>query len=173
VTDRARTSLGRLYLVRHAIAAERGPAWPDDTKRPLTRRGIDRMRRAVDGLQAIGVAPEVVATSPLLRAEHTARLLVDGLGGGPQLVVMTALAPGHSPEAVTDAVAALPTASSVALVGHEPDLGLLAAWLLGTREAPVFKKGSVCALEVRGSLKKGGASLEWMATPRMLRAIRP
>lgn len=169
----AGTSLATLYLVRHAIAAERGAAWPDDTKRPLTRRGIDRMRRAVDGLQAIGVAPGVVATSPLLRAEHTARLLVDGLGGQPRLVVMTALAPGHPPEAVADAVAALPAASSVALVGHEPDLGLLAAWLLGTREAPVFKKSGVCALDVRGGLRKGGASLEWMATPRMLRSMRP
>ena len=34
----------KLYLVRHAIAEERGPVWPDDHERPLTTRGIARMR---------------------------------------------------------------------------------------------------------------------------------
>ena len=34
-----------IYLVRHAIAAERGEEWPDDSKRPLTERGIGRFGR--------------------------------------------------------------------------------------------------------------------------------
>ena len=35
-----------LYLIRHGLAAERGDQFPDDTKRPLTSRGIQRMKRA-------------------------------------------------------------------------------------------------------------------------------
>ena len=37
-----------LYRVRHAIAAERGPEWPDDDLRPLTERGIARFTKAVE-----------------------------------------------------------------------------------------------------------------------------
>ena len=33
-----------LYIVRHAIAAERGDDWPDDDKRPLTEKGIARFK---------------------------------------------------------------------------------------------------------------------------------
>mgnify|MGYP003295143713 CR=1 FL=1 len=38
-----------LYIVRHAIAAQRGQEWPDDSKRPLTERGIERFKEIVDG----------------------------------------------------------------------------------------------------------------------------
>jgi phosphohistidine phosphatase len=167
-----RAGAARLYLVRHAIAAERGPEWPDDTQRPLTPRGVARMREAVRGLRALGVRPQVIATSPLVRAEQTARLLAAGLGGKPDLVTIPALAPGRDPGAVAAALAGLGDASPVALVGHEPDLGALAGWLLRTTRPPVFKKGGVCCLDLDGAPREGAASLIWMATPRMLRAIR-
>ena len=61
-----------LYLVRHGLAEERGDAWPDDTKRPLTDEGISRMRKAARGLARLGVSVEVVLTSPLVRARQTA-----------------------------------------------------------------------------------------------------
>jgi hypothetical protein len=38
-----------LYIVRHAIAAERGQEWPDDNKRPLTERGISRFKDGISG----------------------------------------------------------------------------------------------------------------------------
>ncbi len=34
-----------IYLVRHAVAAERGPDWPDDTMRPLTPTGLNASAR--------------------------------------------------------------------------------------------------------------------------------
>ena len=37
-----------IYIVRHAIAAERGDEWPDDTKRPLTETGTTRFTEAVE-----------------------------------------------------------------------------------------------------------------------------
>ena len=40
-----------LLLVRHAIAAERGPNYPDDRKRPLTSEGVTRFKRVVEGLK--------------------------------------------------------------------------------------------------------------------------
>jgi hypothetical protein len=54
-----------IYLVRHAIAAERGDDWPDDTKRPLTEEGISRFKEAVGGLKELDATIEEVFTSPL------------------------------------------------------------------------------------------------------------
>ena len=64
-----------LYLVRHAIAAERGDEWPDDSKRPLTEAGINRFKEAVEGLAWLDVGIDEIFTSPLVRAKQTATLM--------------------------------------------------------------------------------------------------
>ena len=160
-----------LYLVRHAIAAERGEAWPEDSARPLTSKGIARMRQIVRGLRDLDVALDIVLTSPLLRATQTADLLVDGLKPSPALAVVPALAPGASPPQVADALEQFRKARRIALVGHEPGLGELAAWLVGARAPFPFKKGGVCRIDVTSLLPAGSGQLVWMATPRMLRAL--
>ena len=68
-----------LYLVRHAIAAERGDEWPDDSKRPLTERGIARFRECITGLSKLDVAIDEIFSSPLIRAKQTAELLAAGV----------------------------------------------------------------------------------------------
>ena len=70
-----------LYLVRHAVAAERGEEWPDDSKRPLTARGIARFKEVVQGLNVLDVAIDEVFTSPLIRAKQTADVLAAGVTG--------------------------------------------------------------------------------------------
>ena len=64
-----------LYLVRHALAAERGDDWPDDTKRPLTTRGIQRFRDGLPGLTELEMSIEEIFSSPLVRAKQTADIL--------------------------------------------------------------------------------------------------
>ncbi len=88
------TSL-ELYLVRHAVAALRGPDYPDDADRPLTDDGSARFRRAVAGLRQAGVQLDLVLTSPYVRARETAELLATGLRPKPKVVVVEALAPGQ------------------------------------------------------------------------------
>ena len=63
-----------LYLVRHAVAEERGPAWPDDTLRPLTERGQRRFARAATGFVRLEGVPDSILTSPLVRARQTAEI---------------------------------------------------------------------------------------------------
>src|SRR6185503_9629763 len=89
-----------LYLVRHAIAAERGDEWPDDTKRPLTERGIARFKTIVKGLAWMDVVVDEIYTSPLVRAKQTASVLAAGLPNKPPVKTLEALAPGHTPSAV-------------------------------------------------------------------------
>jgi phosphohistidine phosphatase len=160
-----------LYLVRHAIAAERGPRWPDDSRRPLTHRGRARMRDAIAGLTRLGVRPEVVLTSPLVRAAETAQLLLEGLDPAPSLAVSSALAPGQPSDAVARALDPYGSTTALALVGHEPGLGELAAWLIGATEPLVFKKGGVCRIDVKRLPPAGAGQLMWLATPAMLRGL--
>lgn len=161
-----------LYIVRHAIAAERGPDWPDDTKRPLTDRGIDRFKEVVAALAALDVQLESVLTSPLVRAKQTAELLARGIPSAPALAIVPALAPGHTPGEVMDEVARKAGgAARVAVVGHEPDLGRLAAHLIGARRAVPFKKAGVCRIDM-DMLSSRGGRLVWFAPPRVLRKLR-
>ena len=50
-----------LYLIRHGVAEERGEAWPDDGKRPLTPKGMAKLRSAVRGLVRLGVTFDVIS----------------------------------------------------------------------------------------------------------------
>jgi phosphohistidine phosphatase len=160
-----------LYLVRHAIAADRGDKYPDDAKRPLTHKGIARMRQAVRGLRTTDPAIDLVLTSPYARARQTAEILVAGLSPSPALEALETLAPGQPPAGLADALRQYASHKTIALVGHEPDLGVLAAWLIGAREPLVFKKGGIARIEVTGFPPGRDGQLVWLATPGMLRGL--
>jgi phosphohistidine phosphatase len=176
VTSTGPTSL-ELYLVRHAVAALRGPEYPDDAVRPLTPEGIDKCRHAVMGLRELGVALDLVLTSPYTRAQETASLVAAGLRPKPRVTVVEALAPGHRPAQVMAAVESHAQAgrnvSRIALVGHEPDLGELAARLLGAKGVIAFKKGAVCRIDVDRAMPLGPGTLRWFLPPRALRGLVP
>jgi phosphohistidine phosphatase len=163
-----------LYLVRHAIAAERGPKYPDDRLRPLTPAGSAKFKDSVPGLIEMGVVIDFVLTSPLVRARETATLLASGLKPKPALAEIEALAPGGRPQAIVEAIKAhCKRHRRLALVGHEPDLGELAARLIGARGTIEFKKGAICLIEVDGATPGGPGTLRWLLTPRALRALAP
>jgi phosphohistidine phosphatase len=157
-----------LYIVRHAIAAPRGDDWPDDGERPLTETGIERFTEAVRGLRALDVELDEILTSPLVRARQTAEILAAGIGGKPPVKTFDALAPGHAPATVVTQLARVARRARVALVGHEPDLGELAAHLIDARRALAFRKGGVCRIDV-GTRQPG--SLVWFMPPRVLREL--
>lgn len=170
------TSL-ELYLVRHGVAALRGPDFPDDAKRPLTTEGLARWRRAAEGLREFGVGLDIVVTSPLLRAHQTAEVLVSVLKPKPRLVTAEALAPGQKMAEVVAVIAkyaaAARGASRIALVGHEPDIGDLAAKLLGAKGDVEFKKGAMCRIDVDRAMPGGPGVLRWFLPPRALRGLAP
>jgi phosphohistidine phosphatase len=161
-----------LYLVRHAVAAERGPDHPDDRKRPLTAEGLARWKQQVRGLRLLGVEIDHVLSSPLLRARQTADALAGGLARKPTVGETPSLAPGGGPAAVAAAVAAQARKHRrIALVGHEPDLGELAASLLKAKGAVEFRKGAVCRIDVDVATPGGPGVLRWFLTPKALRRM--
>jgi phosphohistidine phosphatase len=161
-----------LYIVRHAIAAVRGEDWPDDDKRPLTERGVGRFKEEVAGLKKLSVGIDEIFTSPLVRARQTAELLAAGIPGKPSVKVLDALAPGHTPTSVMAQLARAARRRRIALVGHEPGLGELAAHLIGAGRALTFKKGGVCRIDIESLSSRRPGSLSWFVTPKLLRGLK-
>jgi len=160
-----------LYLVRHGLAAERGAAWPDDSKRPLIPRGVDRIRREADALRELKVPIDVILTSSLTRARQTADALAGGLSPKPSIQVIGSLAPGGSYATFLDELSQQARRTHIACVGHEPDLGQFAARLIGARAPLEFKKGAICCIDLDGLPPSGPGHLRWFVTPGMLRRI--
>jgi phosphohistidine phosphatase len=160
-----------LYLIRHAIAAERGEEWPDDDKRPLTARGVARFTEVVEGLKKLEAGVDEIFTSPLVRAKQTAELLAAGLPGKPTVKILDALTPGHTPGSLMAQLARTARRRRIALVGHEPSLGELAAHLIGAGRALPFKKGGVCRIDVESLTSRRPGALTWFLQPKMLRGL--
>jgi phosphohistidine phosphatase len=160
-----------LYLVRHGIAEDRGEDWPDDSKRPLTASGIAKLRKETRGLVALGVTFDQIITSPLVRTRQTADLLAEVLKGKPPVATSDALAPAGTPAAVIQEIGRHSRKSRIALVGHEPNLGELAAQLIGAKAPLEFKKGGICRIDFDVLPPKGVGALRWFVTPKMLRNI--
>ena len=160
-----------LYLIRHAIAEERGDSWPDDAKRPLTDDGTQKMRKAARGLERLGVRFDAILTSPFVRARQTADLVAAAYDERPPVVTMDSLAPGGSIQSVLSDLERQNRRSRVALVGHEPGIGELAARLAGARYPIEFKKGAVCRIDVK-TFPAGPGKLRWFMTTKVLRALK-
>lgn len=133
----------QLLLLRHGIAEERRSDRPDG-ERVLTPRGVERTRAVLARLVELDFACDQLLTSPLRRALQTAELAV-AAGLAPGLGVAEALAPGGDPLPLLERSAGM---GHLALVGHEPDLGDLAARLIGAPAgALVLKKAGVAVLQ--------------------------
>ena len=159
-----------IYLIRHAIAEERGEEWPDDDLRPLTEEGVQRFTEAAQGLLTFEAPPGRILTSPLVRARQTAGLLAAAMHPRAPLAVMEELAPGNPPDAVLAQVRKLSDSGPLALVGHEPDLGHLAAHVAGASRAFPFKKGGMCRIDVVWGRPPRG-TLVWFLPPKVLRRL--
>lgn len=163
-----------LLIVRHAIAEDRvefaKTGWSDD-RRPLTKRGRNRMCQGALGLRWILGSLDLIATSPYVRAAETAGLLAAAFDGlVPEEV--EALAPDGPYEALAEWVRGQDREARIALVGHEPHLSGFASLLLGGKGSLLeLKKGSACLLNVAPSVSPGSAHLCWALAPAHLRRL--
>lgn len=156
-----------LYLIRHADAlalGERGITHDED--RPLSERGETQARVLGAGLRRRGIGLDKIVTSPLLRARQTAEEILRVWSPPlPEIHVSPELAPEGRRRKLARFLEGL-GADSVALVGHQPDLGELTAWLIGSRKAHVdFAKAGVAQVACPDGPGKGLGTLLLLLTP--------
>ena len=159
-----------IYLVRHGIAADAGPDG-SDYDRPLTAEGVADLRGEAAGLNQLKVKWNLILTSPLVRARQTADVLASSLDSKVAVGVLAALAPSGSPAEVALELHKHAAKGPVALVGHEPGMGDLAARWLGAHRPVVFKKGGICRIDFDPPFRDRDGALRWFATPKMLMLI--
>lgn len=163
----------KLLLLRHGIAVEPGtPGYEDDDTRPLTAEGRRKTELVARALARLELVPDVILTSPLVRARQTAEIVAAELGRARHLHNCHALAPGGKPVSLLALVKkSHARAGSTMLVGHQPDLGELASLLLTGNPlgaALEFKKAGLAVFEWNRSTGGGDATLEMLLPPRVL-----
>lgn len=157
-----------LYLVRHAIAADRGPEYPDDSQRPLTSRGVARFRKVARAFASLDLGVELVLTSPFERARHTANILAEELSGHPKVVETGALTPEAGFADLVGELGAHAGRTAIALVGHEPTISEFGVRLVGAKGGLEFKKGAIARIDVGNLPPSHPGRLVWLVPPRIL-----
>lgn len=162
-----------VFLLRHGVAVDRDPqSFPDDSRRPLTLKGEDRVRLVCDALQALEVSFDRILASPFLRSRQTAEIVANSLGMRRALEFRDELTPAGDPKALLRVINRIsPKSENLLLVGHEPYLsGLLSVLICGQADAAIdLKKNGLVKIEAAQRLKFGRcATLNWLLTPRQL-----
>jgi phosphohistidine phosphatase len=164
-----------LLVIRHAIAEDRdifAASGKDDGERPLTDFGRRRMKRNAQGLHRVAPHLDLIAASPLVRAQQTARIVADAYRLR-DVATVEAMLPDRHPRELLSWLSRQPADATIAVVGHEPQVGLLVAWSVGgvTEPSVAFKKGGAALLEFPRKPAAAKGILQWLLTPAQLRAM--
>ncbi len=155
-----------LYVLRHAEAVEGSESLRDEW-RYLTEKGRSAAEKTCSAVAKIGPKPRLTVTSPLTRAVQTAEIAAKMACRKNVVVASRLLLPGADIDELIEYIKGCGDAGRVMLVGHEPQLGLLVATLLGRGGDTVsLKKGACVTLELDPDADKPAALL-WYLAPGM------
>jgi phosphohistidine phosphatase len=164
-----------IYIVRHGDAIDRNtPGITSDEMRWLTDLGREEIALAARVLARLGVRPDLVVSSPLVRARQTGEIFIEELGVERGLLMTEELAPGGSHAGLMHVLGRESGPERVVLCGHMPGVGSLASWLAWGRPELVlpFRTGEVCRVDLRGDLLvSGGGDLRWLLPPKIMQKL--
>lgn len=158
----------RLFVIRHAIAEDAAPG-QDDADRELTADGERKLRKVAKGLQRLDIELDRILTSPWRRATQTA-IALQRLCPAPPLATELLAQPPRSE--LLALIAELD--ETTAVVGHEPWLGELVAWLAfgDTRHGEALKLRKAGIVWLEGTCVPAGMTVHAILPPTVLRRVR-
>ena len=157
----------QLYILRHGIAEDTKPGNSDEN-RSITPEGSRKLKQVLRMAEHADVFPAVVLSSPYLRARQTAEIAMDALGCREPLIESVSLVPDSNPENVWQDIRTHKNEEQVMLVGHEPLLSQLVAFLLSSPALVVdFKKGAMLRIDLDSFGGEPRGILKWMLAPRL------
>src|SRR5713226_7266459 len=160
-----------LYMVRHGIAIDReDPKCPSEAERYLTEPGIKKTKQVASGVAELGVTPDVMISSPFVRAMQTAEIFAVALKYSKAKIRKSdVLLPGADAQGFFRELAKLKDAGVVMCFGHAPNVDELIAAGVGARHMITsLKKAGVAFLEMKRLAPPQG-HLVWVGTPRILK----
>ncbi len=151
--------------MRHGRAGDA----PVDEERALTEAGREGVVKVARRLASLGVTGAAVHCSPYRRTTETAAIVSQETVSG-AVLPDPRLASGATVDLLIRVLESHARSPLVVLVGHMPDLGVLAGWLAwGTRsrviEMPV---GAAVQFTVESLHPEAKAVMDWMITPQDL-----
>jgi phosphohistidine phosphatase len=164
-----------LYILRHAMAVEREEWKGSDEARPLTPEGRAKLDEIAAGMKKVVSKLDLILSSPLVRAWQTAGAVAKayGMKNSLKLRDTAALAPDSKFDPLFAELAERADDRRVLLVGHQPHLGDLIAYLIAdgfARNIPL-KKGGLACLEIDPATPRSSCTLHWLMTPKQLRLL--
>jgi phosphohistidine phosphatase len=160
-----------LYIVRHGIAIDReDPKCPPDPERYLTEEGIEKTKRVAAGVAAVCASPDLLLSSPYVRAMQTAEIFAMALDYPKQKIRRTdLLLPGAEPTLFFRELVKDKQTSTLFIFGHAPQLDDVISTALGLKHhITTLKKAGVALVELRRVSPPSG-QLVWLAPPKLLR----
>jgi phosphohistidine phosphatase len=154
----------RLHLLRHAHAGDAFQWVGDDELRPLTKKGRRQSERLGTFLEFHGMRPDVIVSSPLVRAQQTAEIVAATLGM--TIRIDRRLGGGFGKSELWATLDEL-GAREPMLVGHDPDLSMLLSYLIDAAGVSM-KKGALATIDLRSRLGDGDGDLRWLVPPDLL-----
>lgn len=164
----------QIYLIRHSNAVNPGtPGYEEDSARPLTEKGREKMDMIASALQGLGLKPDLIVSSPYVRARETAEIVAKVLKYKKDLAFCEALVPMGDADEVIGEINEKYHVDELILVGHEPSMSTLIGTLTAGNPdlAITLKKGGVCCLSADDPRTGRTATLEWLLTPRLLSGL--
>ncbi len=147
----------KVHFIRHAQAIERSTELPDEY-RNLNCRGRKRFRQVAACLKKMEIDPDLIITSPKVRAVQTAEILAETLRFSGEVRISADLATGPDISALGKLLRSKNASREIVIVGHEPGLGEVVEELLKVSAPCHLPKGGVVSLDI--SIKKSGLTAE-------------
>ena len=151
-----------LYFLRHGTADAAGEG--GDEARDLSAEGEAALRGAGVLWRRLNLRPDIVVTSPLLRARRTAEIVAEELDLRHEPITDDRLRPGAGWGRIGRALADHTDARRVLFVGHEPDLSSTVETLTGASSVRLRTGGLAC-VEFYGIPEPGSGELAWLLDP--------
>lgn len=156
-----------IYVLRHGAAQPRAPGLAE-ADRKLTKQGRHEVARVMRRARESEVKIELVLTSPYRRAAQTASIAIERFRPTPRVEETPALLPEANPERVWQEIRAHTDTRAFMVVGHEPQLSRLVAYLLGTPALRMdLKKGALVRIRLESTAAAPHGELKWLLTPRL------
>jgi phosphohistidine phosphatase len=156
----------QLYFVRHATASSKTKWTADDDLRPLTRAGRQRFTASCEALiGASALRPDLIVTSPILRASQSAELLYEILPGAAKVVTDERLGHGFDLAGLAAIIAEHRDTANLAIVGHNPSFEAVLSAVIGTADIDM-RKGAIALVDIGDPAEPSGRLL-WLAPPTL------
>jgi len=137
----------RCYFLRHGLAGDREDWHDDDSLRPLTREGVEKMKREARTIGQLDLKLDAIVSSPLVRARQTADIVAKKLKMRDRLTEDANLGLDFDPERLAEVVGVHAGAGAIMLVGHDPGMSTTIGQLIGSASLEM-KKGSLAGVEI-------------------------